>query len=322
MHDSAFCEFTGGFASNLNLYGSSSGAVHQALIDSVVTRNDSKLTIYGIRTKYIRAAGNSRLEVYGTTASGNPEAQAGDAATLLLHGGTFGRVYTWWEGGRIELNGNPTAGEITAHSGGIVRQGGGAVDSLSCAASGVAILDKGTVNSFMTASNDSTLVLAGGVPPQNNIRLFNNARAIVFHDSASVNGMMVKAKRLSLKLADFNGTGYNSNFAGLRGFYMMDGYGQPVDFSAWNIQGEEWSGTLDLIRVDEGLTLEMLPDSDIALLAFRSVGAEVVQLEVSDDLKSWSALGSAIMDGEIHTEIVRIGSNNSRYFRLRKWQIP
>jgi hypothetical protein len=321
IHDDDFFEFNGGFASNLNLYETASGIVYQGVLNYIQTQDRSSLKVFNVNSVYIRASGESLIDLYNTTLSG--DAQAGDSAQLRIHGGTFSRIYTWWSGGRIELDGNPIAGEVTACSGGIVRQNGANISSLSCAYGGLAILDQGTVNDFMTASYDSTLVIAGGVPPGENLRLFDSARVLVFHSGAVLHGMTVNDKRRKLVLADFDGTGINNNFAGIQSFLMLDGYGRSVVFSAWKNAGEEWSGSVELIRIDDELHLEILPNSGAALLAYRAPGTEVVQAEYSDDLISWIPIGEAIVgDWNIHTQVSRLGSERARYFRLRKWLKP
>ena len=173
-------------------------------------------------------------------------------------------------------------------------------------------------------SSITTLVLAGGVPPENNLRLFDRARVIVFHGGAVIHGDSITEKRLRFTLPDFDEEGgFNSNFAAMRSFLTLNGYGRPVVFSAWRRAGEQWTGSVELIRLEDELHMEILPDSDAALLAFRVFGTEVTQVEVSDDLISWQPLGEPVVgDGNVHCRVCRLGTATKRYFRTQKWLKP
>ena len=324
IYGDAEFRISGGFFGGLGLYGSARGVVWQGDFGSIGTRDNSSLLVFDAVVPYLSVSGQSYVEVYHASGPRWNQAIAAAGSLLRLRGGHFDRVYTWPPpGGRIELGPNADAGEVTAHDGGVILQRGGRSESVSAASTGVAVLDGGQATSFMTASDESTMVIAGGVPPSENIRLFGRARVFIFHDMLAVNGTQRTETRLEIRGAEFDEPGYNEFFDGLRVFASLDGMGASMVLSAWNRAGEEWSGSVVGVRIQAGLHLEVLDAARTALLAFRVQSSEAAQIESSSDLQTWRQIGEPVVGtGGVHVEVAPMQGAEAQYFRLRRWFRP
>ncbi|MEO5917079.1 MAG: hypothetical protein ABIS50_22815 [Luteolibacter sp.] len=291
--------------------------MNQGVFNYIETDDLAELTILNARTAYVYAHGRSRIDLYDSK-NITAEAQANASAQLMIHGGRFDRVYTWPLGGTIELDGYLVTGSLTANDGGILRQNGGRSQSLSSADGGLAILDQGTVQEYMGSSGRSTLVIAGGIPPEEDIRLFSQARVLVFHSGAAIQGKTITEKHSKLILADLDEKGISSDYSSISTVLTLDGHDRKAFFSAWNHDWpNKWTGSLELIQLNDELYVEILPGTRMALLAFRVPRTVVIQPQVSKDGGSWEPLGDPIFgDGAIHTAESRLHGDEKQTFRL------
>lgn len=291
----------------------SSALINQGIIDTISARDFSRIQINNLRSNYIAARDHSVINLMHTIQEGSGQVQASEQGLLRIHGGTYGRAYTWVKDGRIEVVGQANIQRVTANTGGIVHLRAGKIIEASVSSTGVTIYDQGEISSYISANQQGLFILAGGSPPED-IRLFDQANLLVFQSQSSA----LSRNKPTWTLADLSQPGQNTNFNSQPIIISTDSGYKTLQLAAWNHGESQWAGECRLINLTNSLTLVTSPKNGISIIAFQAHPTQIVQLESSPDLKNWTSLGPPIVQSsEIHTEVIR--SASTRYFRKKTW---
>lgn len=310
IRDGEGFQISGGFMGGLHVLDSASGMITAGDIRGIHSRGVSSLLVLGVATEYINAQDQARIDIYGCEQPVNGQILAGGNALIRIFGGNCGRVYSWSDGGRVEVFGRPLIQSLNANSTGVVLQNGGETYELAAARTGISVLDDGVVRNRMSAIEQSTLVIAGGNPPPE-IRMFDDSRLIILEDQ--VGGPDYAAYRAS----DFDEEG-SKEFT-----VMLDGFFRSFRVSGPDSKTFRWRGIVEVARIGHGMKVFKV-GVDSMMVAFRAPGDQVLQMEFSRDLTFWQPWKSAILgDWKIHVDVIRTGDVAScLFFRLRKWSKP
>ena len=83
-----------------------------------------------------------------------------------------------------------------------------------------------------------------------------------------------------------------------------------------------WSGRIEIVGIRDSIRAFDLGDGSM-MMAFRTPGDEMLQMEFSLDLENWKPFKNPFPgDWNIHVEVVKRGLEKSCFFRLRKWPKP
>jgi hypothetical protein len=305
----------GGFIGGLYTGGTATGTITAGQIGGVFAADDSSLLVLGVNTDYISAQGRATVDLYGGLQSDRGQVLAGGDAVIRIFGGSYDRVYSWFEQGRIEVMGTPRIRSLAANADGVVIQKGGEVHEMVAARTGILVLDDGVVLDDAAAIEDSTIVIAGGTPPPK-VRLFDHTRLIILHEGDGNPAYLVYGPS---DLDQLDG-----NFAGKDLTISLDGSWREFRVAGWinsDLQ-PRWSGRIEIVEIRDAISVFSTRGGSIAL-AFRAPGDEMLQMEFSHDLKNWKPLRDAIPgDWKIHVEVVKRGVDDTGFFRLRKWSKP
>ncbi|MGE9269694.1 MAG: hypothetical protein ACQKBU_02740 [Verrucomicrobiales bacterium] len=306
----------GGFVEYLQMEGVSRGVIDSGQLQSISVRDESVLQVLRGEIGYINARDKSVVDLYAVEQDGSEQVLSGGEAIIRLFGGNYGRVYTWSDGGRIEVRGNAKIDYLTAHSGGVILQRNGVVAETNASSTGIVVLDDGSVTKAMVCGGRSTTVIAGGYPSEE-IRMFDDSTLLVLHDDRRFPGVQ------TLRLEDFEDDGYLWQYAGKELSIGLDSGYQQFRISAWKEGHGSWTGEVNLIQVEEGHHVRRLPDSNSALVFFRPEGGTVVQIEESPDMIHWNDVGDSIVgDWNIHVDVVAQGFGARGFTRLRTYPAP
>lgn len=238
--------------------------------------------------------------------------------TIRVFGGNYGWVWSHnEEGGRVEVFDGASIGRLSSR--GVVLQKGGEAGTFWASDYGVSVLDHGEVHELMSASELSTLVLAGGYPASD-IHLYSGARLIILHMADS------GPDRQLYSIEDFDRPGASTNSAGKEFNVDLDGSYKGFLVSAWTnssyLGHNVWWGQVELARVGNDVQVFRL-HGDAMMLAFRAPGNEVIQLECSTDLVNWNSWKSPFPGGwDVRVELIKTRRESQQFFRLRKWPKP
>jgi len=172
---------SGGFIEYFKATDDTVGSVNYGFIDYLNARDRAIIDVFHVESGYIAAREESIMKIYSASQPSYGQIQASDNGVMRLFGGSFGRVYTWPNGGRIELLEGNIWNSFTIHSSGVGFQRGGAIDEVSVTSNGIAVLDEGSVSGVAFVNGSGTLILSGAQPPEE-IRLFDSGCVLILHD--------------------------------------------------------------------------------------------------------------------------------------------
>jgi hypothetical protein len=314
MYENAILQVNGGFINYLQLQDNASGAITSGLVDLIFAEGFASLNIFQVNSGYIRAAQNAKIDVYGAVQTSYGQVQADDHSRVRLYGGNFGRAYTWFTAGRIEVLGPALIDSLAASTGGIVLQRNGSVGEFG-SAGGVAGFDKGTITDRIYGHSRGTIVIAGALPPTQ-VRLFEHSRLIVFHNTYH------RPNREVFRLQDFTEPGFHPNYLARSFQLSLNSNSLELNVSAWKEGGSQWTGEIELIKIDTALHTELIPESNTMAVVYKAGFNKVVQLQKSTDLIVWDNVGEPIVgDDNYWLELIPTASQNSQFVRTKHWVI-
>ena len=301
----------GGFIGGLFTRDTSSGTITAGQIGGVFAADSSSLLFLGVKTDYISAQDRARVDLYGCQQSDRGQVLSGGDAVVRIFGGSFDRVYSWFEQGRIEVSGASRIRWLAANTGGLVMMKGGEIQELVAARTGISVLDGGVVLDTAEAIEASTMVIAGGTPPPI-VRLFDNAQLIILHDGDGT------PERLALGPSDLEQL--DGGLLGKDLTIKLDGYWRNFRVLAANNRNLPpiWSGQIEILAIRDSMRASSTIEGHL-LLAFQAPRDEVLQIESSPDLRDWKPLKDAFPgDSTIHVEVVKRVFERPCFFRLRR----
>jgi hypothetical protein len=289
-------------------------------MSALSARDDASLLVLGVDCEIISARDRGRIDLYGCEQSSSGQVWTIEDGIIRVFGGNYGWVQSMADDdGRVEVSGGASIKTLSSSSQGMVFQRGAKVDRFDASGSGVSVLDDGEVFDLMSASESSTLVLAGGYPASD-IRLFGDARLLILHTDDA------RPDYMSYQLSDFDMPGANANCAGKDLTVALDGGYKNFLVSAWTnteyLSDNLWRGRMELVKIGNDLKAFRL-NGEAMLVAFRAPGNEVIQIECSTNLVTWQPWKSAFPgDWNVHVEGLRTRKESQLFLRLRKWPKP
>lgn len=318
--ESAHAEINGGFLGSVNIRDRATATITAGSLSNLEAREDAYVQVLGVEADRIASRDRANIDLYGGQQSFLGQVLAGGTGTIRIHGGHYGWVLPRAGlGGRVEVYGGDIR-TLSSVARGEVIMNGGEADRLDAGEAGLAVLDSGTVRTSMAADGeDATLVIAGGYPAED-VRLFEGARLIVLHTGG------VESDYVTYGLADFDVAGSIEHFAAKEVSVLLDDGFKRLVVSAWSdtnyLSHNVWRGRMDLVTVRDGIKSFGLPGGWM-LMGFLAPVDQVLQWECSRDLVSWQAWKAAFPgDGNTHAEVVKTGTEDRLFFRLRKWPKP
>lgn len=309
-------EITGGFVSFLRLEDEANLIVHEGFLDSVVARGNTRVHLEKVYSNYVSVGDEALMTITDCIQPGDGQALANGNGVMKIGGGTFGRAYTSTFGGRIEVDGSPKLRELNAYGGGVVIQNGGTTGEIGASGTGIALLQNGSVSNGIYGDDRGTIYITGGTPPED-IRLFRDSKLVIFHNDNRFQRTTI------LKLDDFQDPGLNLNFAGREFLISMGSSFQRFRVSGWQDGEGKWDGEVRMIKVDQDTELISMRHANQLILAFYARGDQVVQPQMSVNLREWENVGgAAIGEDKPSVRIVPVRNGQTQYFRLRYFSIP